>query len=117
MNNRIVVILFTALLSGCDVQPQDDKPNSRPDSISPHAQWIGGADGGVFINITPTETPRIYTGTIYSASGVILYRGRLRHTGNTAFDVNNADSYQGWDGDFLFLRHQEKLVAIDQDGS
>ena len=103
-----ISLLLIFFLSGCEIQFGEVEP---PPSVPESALWVGGLDGGVYVDISKTNN--IYTGTIYAdVTGVIIFQGEFKYTGNNDFDVNDVNSYGGWDGDYLFLRNNEKLIAI-----
>ena len=87
---------------------------SRPETVPTNAIWIGGIDGGVFIEISSTTDPKIYNATIYGDyDGSILYSGELKHNGETPFDPGDTSSYSGWDGHSLILRSNEQLIIVE----
>ena len=104
-----IVILF---LFAC--QPATSyEPELRPESVPVSALWVGGADGGVYVDISLDAEN--YSGTIYTDStGDVWYSGSFIYSGTAEFDVNAAGSYTGWDGEMLYLANGEYLKAEQQ---
>tara|TARA_R110002126_G_scaffold75469_23_gene188410 strand:+ start:14667 stop:14996 length:330 start_codon:yes stop_codon:yes gene_type:complete len=106
---QVVIFLVTLCLFAC--QPViSNEPQARPAAVPIAALWVGGADGGVFVEISQNESG--YSGTIYTDStGEIWYHGNFTYSGNSQFDVNSTASYTGWDGEKLYLANGEYLQA------
>ena len=104
---QIATLIVFLFLFAC--QPvTSNEPQTRPAAVPIAALWIGGADGGVFVEISQDESS--YSGTIYTDStGEIWYRGNFTYSGNSQFDVNSTASYTGWDGEKLYLANGEYL--------
>ncbi len=53
----------------------------------------------------------MYLGEIYYISGDLAYKGPMRifPTGSTNFDSTKKESFEGWDGDKLYLRNNQYL--------
>ncbi len=79
--------------------------------------WVGGADGGVFIQVSPvpeSDEQRIYSGTVYDEfDEAIWYAGRFRLHGHFDFDPTNREHYLGWDGERILLLESSYLEALD----
>lgn len=109
----IVVLIFT--VSACDLQEVPITPPARPEAVPEQAFWVGGPEGGVFIQISKNQNIEAYFGTVYfETNGETWYQGPFQYTGSSPFDVTSKSSYTGWDGDYLFLSNGEKLIAIGQ---
>ncbi|MFT6123467.1 MAG: hypothetical protein ACJASG_002001 [Oleiphilaceae bacterium] len=107
---RILVILSSVLtLTACS--------SEELAVVGPNgAWWVGGDDGGVFINIMDDEnaTDEIYTGTIYfDHDQSIWYQGKLKLIGDIKFSPNEHRLYQGWDGERLHLINAAYLEVIE----
>lgn len=109
----LVSFFLVAILSGCEIEYGEIDPPTKPSSVPESALWTGGPDGGVFVDIFSTKRKNIYKGTIYTdVTGIVIYQGEFKYTGEHKFDYKNRFSYGAWDGDYLFLRNNEKLIAI-----
>lgn len=104
-----IVILF---LFAC--QPvTSSEPQQRPEPVPTAALWVGGVDGGVYVDISRNTDN--YSGTVYTDNtGDIWYSGNFKYTGTAEFDVKDAASYTGWDGEMLYLANGEYLKAEQQ---
>ena len=112
----LIPLLLIIFLSACEIHYGEVEPPPRPPSVPESALWTGGLDGGVFVDISKTKIPKTYAGSIYADfTGVILFQGKFKYTGENDFDVSDRFSYGAWDGDYLFLRNNEKLIAIHTD--
>ncbi|MEO3863992.1 hypothetical protein [Rheinheimera fenheensis] len=101
-----IVILF---LIACQPVPSAG-PELRPEPVPVSALWIGGADGGVYVDINRDD--KNYSGTVYTDStGDVWYSGSFIYSGTAEFDVKSAESYTGWDGEMLYLANGEYLKA------
>lgn len=86
------------------------EPQQRPEQVPTAALWVGGADGGVYVDIS--RDAGNYSGTVYTDStGDIWYSGSFTYSGTAEFDVKAAESYTGWDGEMLYLANGEQLQA------
>lgn len=110
----ILSILLLLMFSACDVEHEEVAPPPKPETVPEGAFWVGGPEGGVFVSVSKGRDNKTYFGTIYfEANGEIWYQGEFKYTGETSFNVSDRSSYTGWDGDYLFLKNGEKLVAVD----
>lgn len=109
---NIISGLALLLLFAC--QPvTSSEPEIRPEPVPVTALWVGGADGGVYVDIN--HDAGNYSGTVYTdSSGDIWYRGSFTYSGTAEFDVKAATSYTGWDGEMLYLANGEHLQAEQQ---
>lgn len=108
-------LAFLFLLSGCDVQFEEASGGAptRPESVPESTLWIGGKDGGVFVEISATDQKPIYKGAVYyDSSGDIWYQGEFEYTGQESFETDEPSSYSFWDGTDLYLKNGEKLKAV-----
>lgn len=92
---------------GCERQASEPSPPVRPANVPVDAVWVGGMEGGVFVLIRKPEelSDDNYTGEVYYSSGDLSYKGEMKllPPGSAAFDVTTKESFEGWDGDRLYL--------------
>ena len=98
---------------GCS---QGSSQPARPKSLPASAFWVGGADGGVFVDVQPAGAGAArsqYRGTIYHPDGEVWYAGALQLQPATAapLDLSNKQQFEAWDGTRLLLSGQRVLVA------
>ncbi len=109
MHRFLLVSFITLLFCACSTEVSEP---TGPEG----SWWIGGVDGGVFVDVEDDENPadRIYTGTIYYDSDqTVWYQGRLRLEGEINFSPEDKTAYLGWDGERLLLIEASYLEAID----
>lgn len=108
----IIIILF-----GCEKGEDISDIPQRPESIPNESIWVGGHDGGVFVFIRSNGGPNLdeYFGEIYYVSGDLAYKGLLYlyPQNSDGFDINNPESYQGWDGDTIYLINNKTLKILE----
>lgn len=78
--------------------------------------WLGGADGGVFIDFKDDDNihDKLYSGTIYyDADQTVWYRGPFKLIGDLAFNVENHEQYLAWDGERLYLQESSYLQPVN----
>ncbi len=105
-----ILILLIIMVTACTSEPTPVPQG--PDG----SWWLGGDDGGVFIDIKDDDNPddRIFVGTIYfDADKTIWYQGPLRLVGNIEFAVDDRDLYLGWDGERLHLKESSYLETVN----
>lgn len=107
------VVLFVFVVSGCESQEPVVLEVSKPSSVPSEAIWVGGIDGGVFVLVSESESSNegVYFGEIYYVSGDVSYKGILKiyPDNDLSIDFHSQESYQGWDGDTLYLREGKYL--------
>ena len=108
------ILLMSLFLSGCGDKKDENNINSivRPLNVPHDAMWIGGLDGGIYLNINKSENepPLIYDVIIYFSVGEVDYKGKLKiNSLEKPFDYTNVNSYSAWDGDTLYLRDGRQL--------
>lgn len=106
---KLYALLFcSCLVFSCSVETEEKKGPSG-------SWWVGGADGGVFVDIRDDENPHDdrYIGTVYYEhdqsvwySGEFLLEGKIE-----GFTPANRSLYEGWDGDSLHLVGEAYLKA------
>lgn len=113
----LVFAVLLLVLASCDQQAPVanlQKPATVPDK----AVWVGGVDGGVYVLVTKAATgdKQIYNGEIFYENGEQWYRGKMKlmpdHASFT--DINNKNSYSGWDGEVLYLTNNRSLRALEK---
>jgi hypothetical protein len=96
-------------LSGCNGTDKTSKVN-KPVNVPNAAFWVGGADGGVFVDMEKENLD--FSGSIFAeVTGAVLYQGKFTYTGKTEFEYKKPSSYSGWDGQTLYLKNGGKLVS------
>ena len=105
---KFILVCFFVLSSGCETQEPEIIEPSKPSTIPSNAIWVGGVDGGVFVLVKKSEYSNEgeYIGEIYYVSGDLSYKGAMKIIPDDAslhIDLDSKESYQGWDGDTLYL--------------
>ena len=89
---------------------------SRPSGVPATAQWVGGADGGVFVQmkLASVGPPHEYQVRVFSAAGEVEASGLFRRDppAVTKEELISASSLSGWDGEKLLLTPGGALVPI-----
>jgi len=110
------MVLFL-VLAGCGDRVLENAEPERAAAIPSSAIWVGGHDGGVFVSISkPTDTDKgAYWGEIFYVLGDIAYKGHMNLFPKTSdgFDINKQSSYQGWDGDTLYIINNQSLKIVE----
>lgn len=109
MRPKLVILLSVLILISCS---SEELAQTGPNG----SWWVGGDDGGVFINIIDNEntTDQIYTGTIYFGHDQsIWYQGKFKLIGDIKFSPDDHSLYQGWDGERLHLTNAAYLEAVE----
>ena len=107
---NLLISIFIVIVSACTAEKYSAPQG--PDG----SWWLGGADGGVFVEIKDDNNvhDNIYTGIIYfDADQTIWYEGPFKLVGNLNFSVDNHDKYLAWDGERLYLEESSYLEAIN----
>ncbi len=106
---KLIAILFLSIaITGCS--QADEVRGDKPDAVPEAAIWVGGSDGGVYVNITWVNDE--YSGGVYfEHNGEIWYEGPFEYSGEKAFDVSDKASYSAWDGEKLYLTNGEWLQS------
>ncbi|WP_328186042.1 hypothetical protein [Marinobacter sp. OP 3.4] len=105
MKTMLMLLIPFAVLA---CTPVSDSAPDHPDNVPKSAVWVGGTDGGVFVQIDKGNSD--YRGVVYAMeTGAIWYEGPLEYSGSSAFDLDDPQVYDGWDGDDLYLTDGETL--------
>ena len=90
----LVVLPWAGALGGGLAAPQ------RPASVPKSASWLGGPDGGVFFELSSTDSAkgRNYRGTIWRDHGRVWYRGpfHVQPANSAPVDVKKSKQFAGW---------------------
>lgn len=111
MKTALAILVALASLS-CVTEMAQQEPQ-RPESVSSAANWIGGPDGGVWVELQPDpDRAGIYQATITHETGAVAYQGPLRRqpAADSPIDPSLID---GWDGDELLLMDGGSLRAVE----
>jgi len=105
-----LVFLFSV---GCERESSTPAEPVRPSNIPASSVWVGGLDGGVFALIRQSKKlgNDMYLGEIYYISGDLAYKGPMKifPAGSIDFDPTKKESFEGWDGDKLYLKNNQYL--------
>lgn len=122
MANKFPVIfmcIFTSLLlfiGGCQREEPVQTVPVGPSNIPATSVWVGGIDGGVFVTVKKLEKSRTgdYFAEIFYVSGDLAYKGSMKiNPPGSTFDFKKKESYEGWDGDNLYLSNNRYLQVIE----
>lgn len=116
----ILLIFFIGI--GCETNISKVHQQQRPAEVPQQAYWVGGPDGGVYVNIEPTtkkqqeakKSPKAYAVAIYFDNGEPWYMGtmRLEPTDTEPLKLS-ASLFNGWDGEELHLKDGRRLVKAE----
>lgn len=115
----IFVCIFASLLiliGGCQREEPVQIEPVRPANIPATSIWVGGIDGGVFVTVKELEksTTGDYFAEIHYVSGDLAYRGPMKISPpGSSFDFKKKESYEGWDGDNLYISDNINLQVIE----
>lgn len=113
MKKTIFLVMIYFFISACDVQQIESDIPIKPVSVPEKAFWVGGLDGGVFVLVEKNGELKSheYLGEIYYVSGDVAYKGKMEiiPKDSTVIDYKNPKSYQGWDGDTLYVEGNKQL--------
>ncbi len=106
------MVVAGLLASGC-VESTSGPP--RPAGLPAEAFWLGGPDGGVFVELQRAEGPSLpqYSGAVYHPDGSLWYKGRftLEPSGGAPVDLKDRGQFAGWDGTRILLKDGRALLA------
>lgn len=107
----IVAVVVLATTAYACVNSGNGEP-TRPRGISPEARYIGGADGGVYVNVLHVEGDA-YEISVYLDSGLVAYEGNARLASPNLGQIVSAADVVGWDGEILLLMGGRSLVPLE----
>ena len=108
MRHLLLTAVCAVLMTACSIETV---PPQGPEG----SWWVGGADGGVFVNITDDNnlSDNIYSGIIYYDSDQsVWYNGNFKLVGDLVFSPEDHSLYVGWDGERLLLTESSYLQAL-----
>jgi hypothetical protein len=103
-----LVLLF--FLIACKPNVSLDS-NIKPNGVPESAFWVGGADGGVYIDIIKKSKNEYYSKIYFDTTGEVWYEGILHYSGTQELEITNKNIYSFWDGDILYLVNNEYLTS------
>lgn len=107
---RYVAFALIALLATAACSSPDESVPARPGSVPASAVWVGGVDGGVFVDIA-SATGGEYRVRIFLATGEPEVDGVFVPSADTPPAATiDASSVSGWDGEQLLLDGGGALV-------
>jgi hypothetical protein len=94
-----------------------DEGHTRPPNVPAEAFYIGGSDGGVYIQLKRASEIQdiLYQASIFSdQSGKRLFDGllKLMPADSPPIDPSDTAQFAGWAGAALYLADGRKLLAI-----
>ena len=112
MKSFFFIFILFALVACSD---QSYVLHNKPENVPASAVWVGGPDGGVYVDLEPMKEDGFYYATIYAdQTGAIWYRGRLKsEKALVNFNPRKSSAYSFWDGENLVLSDGVKLTAKD----
>ncbi|HEX4878709.1 MAG TPA: hypothetical protein VFV39_02600 [Limnobacter sp.] len=110
----LAVVFF--MLTGCQGEPASPVDGAaKPASVPAASVWVGGLDGGVFVRVTQGKSAggATYQATVHHSTGDLSYDGPVSPSpaGPIAVDLSKQESFEGWDGDTLYLKGGQKLTV------
>lgn len=110
---RKILLSVLLFISACDVQQTVPQAPNKPATVPEKAFWVGGLDGGVFVLVQKSEKLKKYEyfAEIYYVSGDVAYKGKMQliPKNGGVIDYLDPESYQGWDGDTLYVEGNKQL--------
>lgn len=113
-NIRIVLSIIFSLVfvTACSIEETPSAPE-RPAKIPFGAKWVGGLDGGVFVDFTSCANFDDCTLTIYGVEGSELYKGLMAPLKEIANLPSPEElNWNGWDGDSLYSKQEITLRVV-----
>ena len=117
MKQILLSVFIAFVILSCDAQQNESYIPQKPDSVPKAALWVGGLDGGVFVLVKKFKdaTPDEYWGEVYYVSGDVAYKGKMKLIPKNSGDIDcsNPASFQGWDGDTLYIIGGKQLKTYE----
>ena len=106
---RIAILVMGIISGACDGHTAPPAPPSVP----PSAEWVGGSDGGAFIDCMASENQSINTCTVYNdQTGDVWMSGAFVRSGGKSGVLGQDLKYSGADGANIYLSDGSVLVPI-----
>ena len=107
----VLAALLVAMLCACRWDAKSADP-PRPDSVPESALWIGGPDGGAFVEVKAPQD-NVYAVAVFDESGDLWFRGPmiLDREPEKSFAVGDRSAYSAWDGKRVLLADGRSLVS------
>jgi hypothetical protein len=108
------LITVLVLILGCDYKRADP---ARPAGVPQEAFWVGGPDGGVFVEIreTPGNADSYKMTIFHDQTGKVLYRGpaHVQPAGRGIVRIDDPRAFSGWDGEKMILADGRTLEPAE----
>ncbi|MBQ1783237.1 MAG: hypothetical protein II007_06275 [Gammaproteobacteria bacterium] len=108
MLTRSVALALSLMLIGCLQAEQAGPSGARPSSVPVEAAWVGGADGGVYIQLLSVAEREIEAGIYAEHDGQPLFSGRLYSEAALRQPLGDVT---GWDGDCIYFANQQMTCS------
>ncbi len=113
-----VFVFFVLQIEVETIEVKSEVP-VKPAGIPESAFWVGGIDGGDFIEINETDKSNkgLYYVRVYNDyTGEIEYDGEMKYSNSLDISgkINNPENYQGWDGDKIILNDMTYLQVYEK---
>lgn len=108
----LALLLVLSSVGACVVA--EDAGSERPEGVPASAEWVGGADGGVWVDLQATSERGEFDAAILAdVTGASLYQGTLALTDPQADDdvASLRQKLNAWDGSQLLLTDGRSLSA------
>lgn len=116
MSLRVIAGLTVLTLAalGC---PRTERVK-RPDPVPATAEWVGGADGGAWIECKRTEVDsQLFCAIYHDRLGELIMEGRFEISGrDKSVGELGQLNYNGFDGDSIYLADGRTLVPVESRG-
>jgi hypothetical protein len=101
--------ILALLLALCGCSQTQFTPAPRPATATASAEYVGGPDGGVWVELSHLSGP-LYRLTFFHSKGKSTHTFKLVRTDGTSNPISTAD-LSGWDGAQMHLTNaQGQLV-------
>ncbi|MBQ1783598.1 MAG: hypothetical protein II007_08095 [Gammaproteobacteria bacterium] len=105
-----VQLALSLMLIGCLQAEQAGPSGARPSSVPDAAGLVGGADGGVYIQVRSVGEREIEAGVYAEHDGQPLFSGRLY---SEAILRQPLGDLTGWDGDCIYFGDRQMACCRD----
>lgn len=111
-NIALLIVAIVATVAGCG----DMTTPTRPSGVPSSAVWVGGRDGGAFVDCRPSEADQPNPCTVYNEtigdiwmSGTFIIQGKER--GASGIELK----YVGADGSRIYLQGNQTLSGVSRE--